>query len=229
MSQEIFIYLDDSGVLHRNSKEQFFVYAGYIFLSKKDKDRALAKYRHAAKVLQGDSNNEMKAHILSKANKRSLLSQLSDCESFSCVVDKKRIYDLILDNKKSIHRYKDYCIKRAAKAKISELINRKLIDPYQPTALRFFIDNQHTSTDGIYNLGESIKEEFCNGIANFDYGSKHSPLFYNYLEIHTKFCDSKTHYLVQASDILANCIFTKYNYNDKLKHKHQSHNEIQLP
>lgn len=229
MSQEIFIYLDDSGVLHKNSKEQFFIYAGFVFLSKKEKDRALAIYKSAVKKIQNNTNKEIKAYGTKNKNKRFLVSQLSYCESFSCIVDKQKIYDSILDNKKSIHRYKDYCIKRAAKAKIANMINRKIIDPAKPTVLRFFIDNQPTSTDGIYNLRESIKEELKNGIANFDYGIKHAPLFTGDLDVQTKFCDSSTHPLIQASDILANNIFTKYNYQPALEHKQQNHIEISLP
>lgn len=49
MIQEVFIYLDDSGVLHKNEPNRFFAYAGYVFLSQKEKDRALAKYRAAVK------------------------------------------------------------------------------------------------------------------------------------------------------------------------------------
>ncbi|MCL2094553.1 DUF3800 domain-containing protein [Candidatus Saccharibacteria bacterium] len=229
MSQQIFIYLDDSGVLHRNSDEQFFIYAGYVFLSKREKDKALALYRNAAKKLQATRHQEIKAHGLKGSNKKFLLSRLSNYESFSCVVNKSKVYPSIMCNKNSIHRYKDYCIKRAAKAKIANMINRKLIDPGQPTVLRFFIDNQHTSTDGIYNLHESIREEFRNGIANFDYGIIHPALFTSGLEVHITFCDSRNHYLVQASDMLANSIFTKYNYRNNLQHRQKNHHETPLP
>lgn len=30
--QEIFMFFDDSGVLHRNAPNKFFVYAGYSFI-----------------------------------------------------------------------------------------------------------------------------------------------------------------------------------------------------
>lgn len=57
------------------------------------------------------------------------------------------------------------------------LINTGRIDAAKSTELNIFIDQQHTSTDGFYNLEESIKEEFVNGIKNLDYGSFHPPLF----------------------------------------------------
>lgn len=228
MTQEVFIYLDDSGTLHKHASGQYFIYAGYIFLSQKEKDKALAIYRAAAKKCN-PSKEELKAYGTKGKTKRYLVSILREYESFSCVVDKNRVYSSIMDNKKSIHRYKDYCIKRIAKAKLVSLISRKIIDPNQPIKLRFFVDNQPTSTDGIYNLRESIREELSSGIANFDYGVIHEPIFHNKVQVFTDFCDSKYHYLIQASDMLANCIFTKYNFNPNIKHNHKNHTEIILP
>ncbi len=233
MAQEIFFYLDDSGVLHKNAEERYFVYAGYVFLSKKEKDSALAKYRWAVRKVKrdddGEKDDEIKAFRAKIKTKRFLVTQLKNFESVSCIVDKSRVYESILSAKKSIHRYKDYCIKRAAKAKLEDLICRGVIDPSVETKVRFFIDNQPTSTDGVYNLRESIREEFRNGIANFDYGSMYPPIFRGKLEICTTFCDSKKHYLIQASDMLANNIFIRKNYNAEVFHKQKHHTEILLP
>lgn len=230
--QECFIYLDDSGVLHKNARGQFFIYAGYIFLSKKQKDAALANYRSAARQIQkslSKKNQEAKAYVLSGHQKRFLNSRLAEYGSFSCVVDKSCVYGSILDSKKSIHRYKDYCLKRASKTKVQELIKRGLIDPARPITLRFFIDNQPTSTDGIYNLRESIREEFQNGIANFDYGIRYDALFSERVQVFTTFCDSSKNYLIQASDILANSLFTKYNFGRSFTIPHLHHTETKLP
>jgi len=230
--QEYLVYLDDSGVLHKNAAGQFFIYAGYIFLSKKEKDAALANYRSAARQVRQSlriASQEAKAYVLSGKQKRFLNSRLAQYESFSCVVDKTRVYESILNNKKSIHRYKDYCLKRASKNKIRDLINRGLVDPTLPTAIRFFIDNQPTSTDGIYNLRESIREEFQNGIANFDYGIRYDALFSGPVQIFTTFCDSSKNFLIQASDILANSLFTKYNFGRSFEIPHSHYIETRLP
>lgn len=95
MSQEVFIYLDDSGTLHDRSEGQYFVYAGYFFLSKKEKDAALAKYRSAVKKVNPDTDKELKAFGTLGKTKRFLNSALKDCESFSCVVDKKEYTHLL--------------------------------------------------------------------------------------------------------------------------------------
>lgn len=87
MIQEVFIYLDDSGVLHKNEPNRFFAYAGYVFLSQKEKDHALAKYRATVKNSR-KNNKELKASNASNGQKRYLLSTMKQFESFSCVVDK---------------------------------------------------------------------------------------------------------------------------------------------
>lgn len=227
--QEVFIYLDDSGVLHNNSNNRYFIYAGYFFLSKKEKDRALATYRAAVNRVNKHPETELKAYGAKGKTKRYLVSTLGNYESFGCIVDTRRVYPTIMHNKKSIHRYKDYCIKRAAKNKIIELINKKALDQTKPVTFRFFIDNQHTSTDGLYNLKESIHEELSVGITNFDYGIYHYPLFQSEVLVQTSFCDSRNHYLIQASDMLANCLFTKYNYRPSLHYTYLNHTEIILP
>lgn len=125
MDQEVFIYLDDSGTLHDNAAGEFFAYAGYIFLSKKEKDAALVKYRAAVKRLNKTPEKEFKAYGARGKDKRYLVSILKEHESFSCVVDKKRVYGSIMSSKKSIHRYKDYCIKTSHKSQIDRFNQSK--------------------------------------------------------------------------------------------------------
>ena len=226
--QEVLIYLDDSGVLHEHAAGQFFIYAGYLFLSKKDKDLALARYRAAVqKVRRG--KRELKAYGTPGKTKRFLLSQLRSCESLSCTVDKTRVYPSILAAKQSVHRYKDYCVKLAVKAKLESLIERGLLDPCKDTVIRLFIDNQPTSTNGRYTLRDSIFEELKNGIINFNYGSQYPPLFKGDLAVETSFVDSRWHYLIQASDILANAIFTRTNFRPQLPLHQAFHTSIRLP
>lgn len=43
--QEIYLFIDDSGSLHKNAPDDFFIYAGYIFINKKIKEDAKRKYK----------------------------------------------------------------------------------------------------------------------------------------------------------------------------------------
>ncbi|MEM5667024.1 hypothetical protein AAGG14_07295 [Enterococcus faecium] len=38
--EELHLFFDDSGVLHRNAPNRFFVYAGYAFIGKDNKEIA---------------------------------------------------------------------------------------------------------------------------------------------------------------------------------------------
>ncbi len=42
--QNIYFFVDDSGVLHSNAKEKHFIYGGYIFVDKNARDNAKILY-----------------------------------------------------------------------------------------------------------------------------------------------------------------------------------------
>lgn len=232
--QIISIYLDDSGVFTVNDKSKCFVYGGYSFTNDKDRLTAKSVYRarvgEIKKTLGMASDSELKAAILSAKHKRALFEVVKRYNSIDCVVNLSTIYPSILENKLSVHRYKDYALKRLIKAEVARLINASEVDPYKPAILKVYIDQQHTSTDGYYTLSESITEELNHGIHNFEYGVFHPPLFKTRVSVSISFCDSAHNYLIQASDILANRVFTAYNYGlaDLMKGV-PYHSHIELP
>lgn len=232
--QVISIYLDDSGVFTVGDKSKFFVYGGYSFTS--DKDRLTAKQIYKKRVAQIKKglkltvDDELKAANLSPKHKRSLFEILKNYNSIDCAVKIDAVYPSILENKLSVHRYKDYALKRLIKTEMERLISAGNVDPYRTATLRVYIDQQHTSTDGYYSLSESVSEELNHGIHNFEYGVFHAPIFKAAISVRIEFCDSKHHYLIQASDILANRAFTAYNFGlPKLMQDIPHHNHLDLP
>lgn len=232
--QVISIYLDDSGVFTVGDSSKFFVYGGYSFTN--DKERLTAKNVYRKRVLQIKKSlnqgveDELKAAILAPKHKRSLFEVLKNYNSIDCAVNIDNVYPNILVNKLSVHRYKDYALKRLIKTEMERLISAGSVDPFKPAALRVYIDQQHTSTDGYYTLSESVSEELNHGIHNFEYGVFHAPIFKAPVTVKIEFCDSKHHYLIQASDILANRAFTAYNFNlPKLMQGVPHHNHLDLP
>lgn len=215
-SQIINIFLDDSGVFTAGQSHQYFIYAGYIFIDQIEKDNARRQYRTLSDNIRRSigHSGELKAqHLTGTKHKKSLVTVLDAYESLACVIDINNVKSSITSNKLSIHRYKDYALKIAIKRKLQTLIGAGRIDSSLETVLNIFIDEQHTSTDGFYNLKESIREEFINGIHNLDYGVFHPPLFTNCTTISVQFCDSSNNYLIQASDFLANRMYTSFNYS----------------
>lgn len=230
--QVISIYIDDSGVFTLGNKSTVFVYGGFSFTNDKSRLTAKSVYRKRVNEIKAKLgvNGELKAAMLSAKHKRALFESVKQYNSLDCVVDLTKVYASILENKLSIHRYKDYVLKRLVKAEVERLISASEIDPFKPAQLKVYIDQQHTSTDGYYTLSESISEELNHGIHNFDYGMFHPPLFKAPVTVSISFCDSAHHYLIQASDILANRVFTSYSFGlPNLMKDVPHHNHIELP
>lgn len=229
--QKLFVFVDDSGHLHRNEDCGWFVYAGYIFNSRETLEVSKRKYVNANRKIKTATgrSDELKAYGLSLIHRRALFNSIRECESFSAAVEICRLRDTILDDKKSICRYKDYMLKRALKHKLQELIGRGRVSRSSATELFFNIDEQLTATDGYYNLESSILEEFRYGIRNWDYGTTHPNLFDNTLTVNLKYCESKNNYLVQASDILANRIWSSYRTGNESLLNIPNHTHLILP
>ena len=229
--QNLYFFFDDSGVLHKNNPVQKFVYAGYVFNARSELEIAKRKYRSLVKNIQTKLGitDEIKAFGLANKYKRALYNVLRDYDSLSVVIDVSKIYDSILISSKSICRYKDYILKRVIKKKIRSLIDQQKISPDEEITLHIFIDEQLTSTDGIYGLKETIKEELQHGIRNYDYGTFHNPLFSKNVSVEVKYCDSKSNYMIQACDILANRIFSSYRDNKPKFRQIPNHINLTLP
>ena len=227
----MYFFFDDSGVLHKNEPSGFFVYAGYVFTSKEELEKAKREYIHANKILKKALNrkDELKAATLNRSNRRSLFNALKKYMSVSVIIDISRVYDYILNDKKSVCRYKDYILKRCIKDKLKRLIAERIIDENEDITLKIYIDEQLTATNGYYDLRDSISEELKHGIANFDYGITHAPLFNGDVAVEIIYCDSERNYLIQASDILANRIWTSYRLKNKDLRNIKNHSTLTFP
>lgn len=228
--QQIYFFFDDSGIFHENEKSNYFVYAGYVFVGKKCRDDAKREYKTLCTKIKNSNKieGELKASHIKKKHRRALVNVLSKYDSISCRVKIDKIYKKIISDKLSRFRYKDYLLKRIIKSKIQELINKGIISANEDTELIISIDEQHTTTNGWYDLQNSIKEELKHGIINFDYGIVHKPILNGELKIVIKYCDSQYNYLIQASDILANYTW-HYCIGDIKKFTLSKHFYLQFP
>ena len=213
--QRVFFFFDDSGVFHLKEQSGYFVYAGYVFTSRNELENAKRKYINANKSIKRECRleGELKAAVLEPKHKRALFTVIKEFDSVSCAVRLRDIYPSIMSSKKAICRYKDYIIKRCVKQKIESLIQDGRINANEDIELIINIDQQLTATNGYYDLRDSIQEELQHGIQNFDYAVFHKPLFNSNVTVKIKYCESKNDYLIQASDILANRIWTGFRIN----------------
>lgn len=210
--QKINFYIDDSGVLHKNAPSGLFVYAGLSFISDKHRQSASRRYHAVAKKIKNNVHidGEVKSSKLKPKHKQSLFSTISKESLLYLCVQNDQVYDNILADKKSIHRYKDYVLKMMIKAKIKDYIVKGEIDPEKPILINILVDEQGTATDGIYSLKNSIYEELANGISNFNYGTFHPPVFSSDVTVDVEYCDSSKNTLIRAADIVANRVWHSY-------------------
>lgn len=229
--QELYFFFDDSGVLHKKNAVEKFIYAGYVFRSRKELDSAKRKYRALVKKIQKalGRNDEIKAFGLDDKYKRALYNVMKKEESLSLVVDISRVYDSILSSSKSICRYKDYILKRAIKAKIKSLLDSGAVLRTEEISISVCVDEQLTATDGIYGLRETIREELQYGIKNYDYEKFYPPLFDAPVHVRVEYCESKSNYMIQACDILANRIFASYKYGKSELRNIPNHTHLTFP
>jgi len=206
----IFVYSDESGVLDK-SHNKIFVFGGLVFLSKDDRDVATRKYSAAERIVRHIGNYgrdiEIKASTISAKEKRKLYRSLNGFYKFGVVVEQSRVLDSIMADKKSKQRYLDYVFKIGVKRLLEELIRLGRIAPCEVENMYFYVDEHSTSTNGLYELRESLEEEFKRGMHSRNYTTFFPPLFPRAQSVELNFCNSSTVILVRAADIVANRIF----------------------
>lgn len=212
----IFVYSDESGVLDQ-AHNTFFVFGGLVFLSKEDRDLWSRKYIAAEKVIREiesvPSNEEVKAATISPKSKSKLYRSLNQAEKFGIVIRQKKLNSNLFLNKKGKQRYLDWAYKMAVKNKLEELISTGAINPNDVENLYFYVDEHTTATNGLYELRESLEQEFKYGIFNMNWSRFYPPLFPNLKGVDVQYCNSATKTLVRSADIVANHIFYIANTN----------------
>lgn len=206
----VFVYSDESGVFDKFHND-FFVFGGLMFLSKDDRDVWSRKYIAAEKSVRSSekmrTDIEVKATTISNKSKSKLYRSLNQAEKFGVIVKQKKLLDSLFDNKKGKQRYLDWAYKMSVKTKFLELIRNGQIVADNITGIYFFVDEHTTATNGIYELQESLEQEFKYGTYNYDWMTFHPPIFPNLQIVKVEYCNSSTKTLVRAADIVANHIY----------------------
>jgi len=188
-----------------------------MFFSKEERDTWSRKYTAAEKTIRNiesaSDGSEIKASVISNKSKSKLYRSLNQTVKFGALISQQKLLDRLFDNKKSKQRYLDWVYKMAVKTKLEELIKSRVIDPDEVEGLFFFVDEHTTATNGIYELKESLEQEFKFGTYNYEWNTFHPPLFKNLHTVNLEYCNSAKKTLVRAADIVANHIFYLANKN----------------
>ncbi len=213
----IFVYSDESGVFDVEHNE-YYVFAGLLFLSKEEMDFQSRKYLAVEKNVRLaeriDNKIEVKATSVSNASKGKLYRSLKKCEKFGIVINQKELRSEIFDSKKHKQRYLDFAYKLSIKRKFEDLIQHGCIDPPKVENIYFFVDEHTTATDGKYELRESMLQEFKLGMFNSDFTCFKSPIFPNLKTLELSYCNSSKKTLVRAADVIANRLYFQARVED---------------
>ena len=215
---DVYFFMDDSGVLDFAANEKYFLYCGYMIIGKENKDNLLRKYNSVRNAIAKEYPNEkeIKGKVFNKNIGRELRDQLrlykvmrsNYCYNLILEVNNEFVYDCILENKKSKTRYKNYVIKMMIKEALLKALRDGMIDDTLLN-IKILVDEEGQSTDGLYDLEESIRSEIFHGVHNFDYGTFYEPIFHEQKsKVKVTYCKSEVVRPVQTADILANlCYF----------------------
>lgn len=205
---DIYIYSDESGVLDKVHND-YFVYAGLIFLSKEEKEVCVRRYRAAEKAIANhyQKNAELKGSFINNKDKGKLFRSLNNYLKFAVAIKQNKLLDSIFYDKKSKQRYLDFAFKICLKKVFLKLQRKNIIDFENVNNMHIYVDEHTTATNGRYELREALIQEFKTGTHNWNFNTYFPPIFPNLKELTVDYCNSEKTTLVRASDIIANRVY----------------------
>ena len=191
---KIYVFLDESGSIHKNSKTRYFAVGGYFSLEQ-DKLKIKAKYKRENLKLKRlkkiDLDKEIKSYDMEESEKIKILNKIQDIDTFhGCVklFDKHAMRKEIVDS----NIFFNYAVKILIQDCILSTLDLPNIN--EPIDFIINIDNRNIRVGDLNNLETYLKTEFC--------------LFNDDFKI--TYYDSKTNYGIQLADLIVNTFYNKY-------------------
>ncbi len=191
---EIYVYLDESGSIHKNSKTRYFAIGGY-FCFNQDKMKIKSKYRKENLKLKKIKNialeKEIKSYDMEQTEKIKIFNKIQDIDTFQgCVkvFDKQAMKKEIVDS----NIFFNYAVKVLINDCIIPALNIQNIN--ETIDFVISIDNRNIRVGELNNLETYLKTEFC------VYDDDFKITYY----------DSKTNYGIQLADLIVNTFYNKY-------------------
>lgn len=190
---KIYVYLDESGSIHKNSNTKYFAVGGY-FTFENTKNKILAKYRKMNKQIKElhnmSMNKELKATKMLSNDKIlffKLIQNISDFYGCSKVFAKEYMKKEVVES----NLFFNYAVKLLFQDCIFPLLNLKKMS--SPILFILSVDNRNVRVGDLKNLENYLSTEFCLENVSFQ----------------VNYYDSATHYGIQLADLIVN---TFYNY-----------------
>ena len=191
---KIYVYIDESGSIHKNSSTRYFAVGGY-FTFEKDKLKIISKFKrnnlNLKKIKKLDKDAEIKSYNMTEKEKINIFNKIQDIETFhGCVkvFDKKFMKKEIVDS----NIFFNYAVKVLITDCIIPVLNLQEI--HDEIEFIISIDNRNIRVGELNNLETYLKTEFCT------YNDEFNITYY----------DSKTDYGIQLADLTVNTFYNKY-------------------
>ena len=191
---KIYVYLDESGSIHKNSRTKYFAVGGY-FIFKEDKTKVTSLFKKLNKKIKDEKdialNQEIKSYDMSDDEKVEIFNKVQDVDTFyGCV----KIFEKFSMKKEIVESniFFNYAVKLLFKDCIIPLLNLTQIND----GIEFVvsIDNRNIRVGDLNNLETYLKTEFC--LENFDFK--------------ITYYDSASNFGIQLADLIVNTFYNSY-------------------
>lgn len=191
---KIYVYIDESGSIHKNSKTKYFAVGDY-FTFFEGKNKIISLYRKCNKSIKDrrniDLKKEIKSYDMTDLEKIDIFNKVEVVKDFCGVVkvfDKKKMTKEIVES----NIFFNYAVKLLFSDCIIPLLDLKKIND----KIEFItsVDNRNIKVGDLKNLENYLKTEFC--LENFDFK--------------VTYYDSSTNYGVQLADLIVNTFYNIY-------------------
>ena len=195
---EINFFCDESGHLHSNCPNRYFVIGGYFCLKEKSKNivrgyqRVLKKIKQKRKMNKSD---ELKTRNMTQLEKIALLKTLQYSDGFNgfaIAVDKSRMFKKV--NNESI--FYNYFVKLI----IEEILVNKcdITYPNNNICVDMLLDSRNVSINHLKSLEDYLNSEYL--FTRFSFSAKYK--------------DSKLDVRIQVTDLIANTVYELFKEPD---------------
>lgn len=196
----IYVYLDESGSIHKNSKANHFAIGGYmVYGDRYASSKVIGKYKKINKKHKSarkmDLNTELKTRNMTIDEKMELIQKIQKIDDFyGCAVlfDKTRMRKPIEDS----NLFFNYGVKILFKDAIIPLLPEE--ESYD---FIISIDNRNITVGDLKDLEKFLNTEFC---------------YYDFT-FSVKYYDSATHYGIQLADLIVNTMYMRSKDRDMVE------------
>lgn len=191
---KIYVYLDESGSIHKNSNTKYFAVGGY-FVFKEDKSKVTSSYKKINKAMKDNRKfslmKEIKSYDMTDEEKINIFDKIQDIDTFyGCV----KIFEKGAMKKEVVESniFFNYAVKLLFKDCIVPLLNLNQINDNIEFVVS--VDNRNIRVGNLNNLETYLKTEFC--LENFDFK--------------ITYYDSTSNFGIQLADLIVNTFYNSY-------------------